>query len=103
MNFLITVTATTCGNSPSNLTNWEKELDREKYRWKEKYHLSETFKNTKDVGHLMVKVLEAKGLNSMDMGGKSDPFAIVELCNHRCVTNTEVKTLTPSWQKVFQL
>ena len=65
--------------------------------------MSETFKDTKDVGHLMVKVLEAKGLASMDMGGKSDPFAVVELCNNRCVTNTEAKTLTPSWHKVFQL
>ena len=61
------------------------------------------YMNFKDVGHLMVKVFKAKGLNSADIGGKSDPFAVVELCNDRCVTNTEYKTLTPTWQKVFQL
>ena len=57
----------------------------------------------KDVGHLLVKVLSAKGLHSADMGGKSDPFAVIELCNDRLQTNTEYKTLTPSWQKVYQL
>ena len=62
-----------------------------------------SFKAIKDVGHLMVKVFKAKGLSSADIGGKSDPFAVVELCNDRCVTNTEYKTLTPTWQKVFQL
>jgi len=102
LNFLVTITATTRGDSPSNLNNWEEELDRDKSLWMEKYQPSQTFKAIKDVGHLMVKVFKAKGLNSADIGGKSDPFAVVELCNDRCVTNTEYKTLTPTWQKVFQ-
>lgn len=62
-----------------------------------------TFHKMKDVGHLMVKVLKAQGLHSADIGGKSDPFAVIELCNDRMQTNTEYKTLAPSWQKVFQL
>ena len=62
-----------------------------------------TFQKMKDVGHLMVKVLKAQGLHSADIGGKSDPFAVLELCNDRMQTNTEYKTLTPTWQKVFQL
>jgi len=57
----------------------------------------------KDVGHLMVKVFKAQGLASADIGGKSDPFCVVELSNDRVLTHTEYKTLTPSWQKVFQL
>ncbi len=51
----------------------------------------------------MVKVFKARGLASADLGGKSDPFAVVELNNDRVQTHTEYKTLTPSWQKVFQL
>ena len=50
----------------------------------------------------MVKVFKAKGLASADLGGKSDPFAVVELCNDRLSTHTEYKTLSPTWQKVFQ-
>jgi Ca2+-dependent lipid-binding protein len=55
------------------------------------------------VGHLLVKVYKAKGLTSADIGGKSDPFAVVELNNDRLCTPTEYKTLAPSWQRVFQL
>lgn len=65
--------------------------------------MSNTFKNVKDVGHLMVKVLKAEGLASADIGGKSDPFVVLELVNDRVQTHTEYKTLTPKWQKVFQL
>ena len=57
----------------------------------------------KDVGHLLVKVFKAQGLHSADLGGKSDPFCVVEVNNDRVATNTEYKTLTPSWQKVYQL
>ena len=57
----------------------------------------------KDVGHLIVKVIKAQGLNAADMGGKSDPFTVLELVNDRVHTNTEYKTLAPQWQKVFRL
>ena len=57
----------------------------------------------KDVGYLTVKVLKARGLHSADLGGKSDPFAVLELVNNRVQTQTEYKTLAPTWQKLFQL
>ena len=82
----------------------------------------------KDVGYLMVKVFRADGLASADIGGKSDPFAVnflfltlrwffpyhvltyimlffqvIELNNDRLMTNTEYKTLSPEWNKVFQV
>lgn len=60
-----------------------------------------TFQNLKDVGHLTVKVHRASGLAAADLGGKSDPFCVVELGNARLQTQTEYKTLTPSWQKIF--
>ena len=57
----------------------------------------------KDIGHLIVKVMKAQGLHSADLGGKSDPFAVVEIVNDRLQTQTELKTLAPVWQKVFTL
>lgn len=60
-----------------------------------------TFQNLKDVGHLTVKVYRATGLAAADLGGKSDPFCVLELGNARLQTQTEYKTLSPSWQKIF--
>lgn len=60
-----------------------------------------TFHNVKDVGHLTVKVYRATGLAAADLGGKSDPFCVIELGNARLQTQTEYKTLSPSWQKIF--
>ena len=57
----------------------------------------------KDVGHLIVKVYKAQGLHSADIGGKSDPFAVLELVNNRVQTNTEYKTLAPTWSRIFRL
>ena len=37
LNFLVTVTATTRGDSPSNLSNWEEELDQMKNNWINSY------------------------------------------------------------------
>ncbi|KAJ1361380.1 hypothetical protein KIN20_020611 [Parelaphostrongylus tenuis] len=36
-----------------------------------------------------------------DIGGKSDPFAVLELVNTRLQTHTEYKTLNPQWNKLF--
>lgn len=60
-----------------------------------------TFQNVRDVGHLTVKVFRATGLAAADLGGKSDPFCVLELGNSRLQTQTEYKTLSPSWQKIF--
>ena len=60
-----------------------------------------TFHNIRDVGHLTVKVFRATGLAAADIGGKSDPFCVLELGNARLQTQTEYKTLSPSWQKIF--
>ena len=43
----------------------------------------------KDVGHFVLKILKAQGLHSADLGGKSDPFAVVEIVNDRLQTHTE--------------
>jgi len=50
-----------------------------------------------------VQVYRAQGLAAADLGGKSDPFCVLELVNSRLQTQTEYKTLAPNWQKIFTL
>jgi Ca2+-dependent lipid-binding protein len=52
---------------------------------------------------LTVKVYRAEGLASADIGGKSDPFCVLELVNARLQTQTIYKTLDPTWEKLFTL
>lgn len=65
--------------------------------------LSRTLHNLRDIGHLRVKVFKAQGLVAADIGGKSDPFCVLELINARLQTQTEYKTLSPNWNKIFSL
>ncbi|WP_395239498.1 hypothetical protein, partial [Salmonella sp. s54412] len=37
-----------------------------------------------------------------DIGGASDPFAVIELNNNRLVTPTIYKTLNPQWEKIYE-
>ena len=48
-----------------------------------------------------VLVYQARELSSKDIGGKSDPFCIVELDSSRLRTHTIYKTLDPIWNKSF--
>lgn len=66
-------------------------------------NLLRTLHNIRDVGHLRVKVYRAQGLAAADIGGKSDPFCVLELTNSRLQTQTEYKTLSPNWNKIFSL
>lgn len=66
-----------------------------------KYGLIHSFYDWDDIGHLIVKVYKAQGLASADIGGKSDPFCVLELVNSRLQTHTEYKTLSPEWNKIF--
>ena len=56
--------------------------------------LANTFYKMKDIGHLVVKVIKAQGLSSADIGGKSDPFAVLEV---RCNFVQMDKVLLSSW------
>ncbi|XP_076373658.1 multiple C2 and transmembrane domain-containing protein 1-like [Tachypleus tridentatus] len=66
-----------------------------------RYGILHSLRSLKDIGHLIVKVFKAQGLAAADIGGKSDPFCVVELVNSRLQTHTEYKTLTPEWNKIF--
>lgn len=50
-----------------------------------------------------MKIYCAKGLYAADLGGKSDPFVVLELDNTRLQTHTEYKTITPTWNRVLQM
>ena len=45
--------------------------------------MSRSLHSIRDVGLLTVKVYEATGLVAADIGGKSDPFVVLELVNAR--------------------
>ncbi|XP_055995221.1 multiple C2 and transmembrane domain-containing protein 1-like isoform X6 [Ostrea edulis] len=97
---LLTISGTQGAETITDLINYTtntKERD-DLYR---SYGVVNSFKNLKDIGWLQVKVIKAQGLMAADIGGKSDPFCVLELVNARLQTQTEYKTLNPDWNKVF--
>ncbi|XP_047735866.1 multiple C2 and transmembrane domain-containing protein isoform X2 [Hyalella azteca] len=100
VHLLLTISGLTTDNCASDIAMHRDNPDDireilDRYKW------SRSLQNLKDVGHLTVKIYRAQGLASADIGGKSDPFCVVELINDRVQTHTEYKTLTPTWNKVF--
>uniref|UniRef100_A0A2A4K8X0 C2 domain-containing protein n=1 Tax=Heliothis virescens TaxID=7102 RepID=A0A2A4K8X0_HELVI len=97
---LLTISGTTQSETITDLSSYkenprDREIIERRYTW---YNLNE---HSSGVGWLCVKVYGAKGLAAADLGGKSDPFCVLELGNARLQTHTEYKTLTPNWMKIF--
>ncbi|XP_071556373.1 multiple C2 and transmembrane domain-containing protein isoform X2 [Temnothorax nylanderi] len=97
---LLTISGTTASETISDLAAHE-ETPVEHTQLVQRYSVMNTLQRVRDVGHLTVKVYRAQGLAAADLGGKSDPFCVLELVNSRLQTQTEYKTLTPNWQKIF--
>uniref|UniRef100_V9IEV3 Multiple C2 and transmembrane domain-containing protein 1 n=1 Tax=Apis cerana TaxID=7461 RepID=V9IEV3_APICE len=97
---LLTISGTTASETISDLAAHE-ETPREREQLYQRYSMRNTLQRLRDVGHLTVKVFRAQGLAAADLGGKSDPFCVLELVNARLQTQTEYKTLAPNWQKIF--
>ncbi|XP_011313460.1 multiple C2 and transmembrane domain-containing protein 1 isoform X1 [Fopius arisanus] len=97
---LLTISGTTASETISDLAAQE-DNPKEKERLFQKYSIWNSLQRPRDVGHLTVKVYRAQGLAAADLGGKSDPFCVLELVNSRLQTQTEYKTLAPNWQKIF--
>lgn len=97
---LLTISGTTANETISDLAAHE-ETPQERARLDQRYSFANTLQRPRDVGHLTVKVYRAQGLVAADLGGKSDPFCVLELVNARLQTQTEYKTLAPNWQKIF--
>jgi len=81
-------------NAAGKLVPWNSSLS------KLRLQLSTTAKVRRCVWWL---VLKAHDLKSADLGGKSDPYCVLELVNDRLQTHTQYKTLTPDWRKAFIL
>ncbi|XP_061705416.1 multiple C2 and transmembrane domain-containing protein isoform X2 [Cydia pomonella] len=97
---LLTISGTTQSETITDLTSYKEnprdiQIIEKRYTW---YYLNE---QSSGVGWLCVKVYGAKGLAAADLGGKSDPFCVLELGNSRLQTHTEYKTLAPNWMKIF--
>ncbi|XP_057381263.1 multiple C2 and transmembrane domain-containing protein-like [Daphnia carinata] len=102
LSLLITISGTTASETISDLSTHQlAEHSKEAEIIQKRYSLWKTLHNLRDVGHLSVKVFRATGLASADIGGKSDPFCVLQLVNSRLQTQTEYKTLNPSWNKIF--
>ena len=43
------------------------------------------------------------GLYAADLGGRSDPFVVLELDNNRVQTHTAYKTVAPHWNRFFHM
>ena len=99
---IVTVSGTTSREAPTFLDKFD-QSERTMSLRRTAYSLSRSLRSLDDVGHLIVKVYRAKGLAAADLGGKSDPFCVLELDNTRLVTHTEYKTIDPEWNKVFCL
>ena len=69
----------------------------------QRFGLKNTPKKIKQIGWLQIKLHRAVGLASADLGGASDPFAVIEVNNQRLVTNTLYKTLNPAWNKIYEM
>ncbi|XP_071503823.1 multiple C2 and transmembrane domain-containing protein 1-like [Diadema antillarum] len=100
LDILLTISGTVGTENVSDLASYKQDpnLKRELYL---KYGLLNSLKDIKDVGWLQVKVIKAQNLQAADIGGKSDPFCVLELVNARLQTQTVYKTLHPEWGKVF--
>ncbi|KRY22289.1 Multiple C2 and transmembrane domain-containing protein 2, partial [Trichinella patagoniensis] len=63
--------------------------------------LANTLRHIRNIGCLIITVCRAKGLAAANIGGKSDPFCVLEMVNTRFQTRTEYKTVNPEWNKTF--
>lgn len=99
---MLTISGTTSSETITDLTSFKPD-QRELNTIEKRYNWLKSFQNLRDVGHLTVKVYGATGLAAADLGGKSDPFCVLELINSRLQTQTEYKTLSPNWNKIFTL
>ncbi|XP_047509895.1 multiple C2 and transmembrane domain-containing protein isoform X1 [Pieris napi] len=97
---LLTISGTTQSETITDLATY-KENPRDILNIEKRYAWFRLNEHSSGVGWLCVKVYGAKGLAAADLGGKSDPFCVVELGNARLQTHTEYKTLTPNWMKIF--
>ncbi|GMT01068.1 hypothetical protein PENTCL1PPCAC_23242, partial [Pristionchus entomophagus] len=87
---------------PAGLTN-SSVLANVAPAYDNRFSLRNTFSAISEVGELVVKIIRADNVEAMDLGGKSDPFAILRMGNLRVRTHTHYATLFPEWNRLFVL
>ncbi|KXJ22602.1 Multiple C2 and transmembrane domain-containing protein 1 [Exaiptasia diaphana] len=100
--FHLAITGQEAPGSEADLGAFKEDPARRKETVK-RFGLKNTPKKIKQIGWLQVKLHRAVGLASADLGGASDPFAVVEVNNQRLVTHTIYKTLNPAWNKIWEM
>ncbi|KAI2653593.1 Multiple C2 and transmembrane domain-containing protein 2 [Labeo rohita] len=95
--FLVTLTPCS-GVSISDVQSAPLDNPKTFEEMQEKYRLTNTLRDFKDVGYLQIKLIKATDLPSTDISGKSDPFCTLELGNSKLQTHTISKTLNPEWR-----
>lgn len=98
----VAITAIDIPGCESDLNTYLEEPNRRE-EIEKLYSLKKTGKKIKEIGWLQVKLHKAVGLAAADIGGASDPFAVIELNNARLQTPTVYKTLNPQWERVYEL
>ena len=48
---------------------------------------------------LTIHIVEARDLQSMDMGGTADPYVVLEIEDQKHETNVKSSTLQPVWNE----
>eukprot|EP00090_Calanus_glacialis_P009612 TRINITY_DN18001_c0_g1_i2.p1 TRINITY_DN18001_c0_g1~~TRINITY_DN18001_c0_g1_i2.p1 ORF type:complete len:435 (-),score=128.06 TRINITY_DN18001_c0_g1_i2:1079-2257(-) len=67
-----------------------------------RFAFSNTLSDLIDVGHLTVRVIRAEGI-SPEYVWKRNPFTVLQVGNSRVQTKEHMGTVTPQWNKTFQL
>lgn len=98
----VSITAQSLPGCSSDLQTYDEDPDKVQ-DIKSNHSLLNTAKSFKQIGWLQLKLHRAVGLAVADLGGASDPFAVIELGNQRLVTPTIYKTLNPQWDKIYEL
>uniref|UniRef100_A0A1I7XQF2 C2 domain-containing protein n=1 Tax=Heterorhabditis bacteriophora TaxID=37862 RepID=A0A1I7XQF2_HETBA len=85
---LITVSGAQSKDSVVDLTEFNQKEFRNSVI--QKYDFLHTYENIKDIGQLTVKVFRGEDLQAKDIGGKSDPFAVLDSVKdiHTCLEIT---------------
>jgi Ca2+-dependent lipid-binding protein len=100
--FHLSITGLVAPGSESDLNALREDPSHRK-AMVDRFSLKKTPKKIKEIGWLQVKLHRAVGLASADLGGASDPFAVIDVNNQRLVTNTIYKTLNPAWNKIYEM
>lgn len=81
----------------------KKEIENLNSELAEKYNFMNSLKGFGDVGKMIITIHQARDLVAADLGGKSDPYCVIELTNSRLQTSTVYKSLNPRWRATYIL